>query len=870
MAAVAVGSTASAAPLYWDTSTSAGYQPGSGTWNTGVYWTTDGTTLLTWTQQGGGSTTDAVFAAGNTTAYTINVSGAVSVNSLTVDKAGYTFDGVGSINLGSGGLTATHNTTFAGSSAGGILIGTGGVTINGSGRTLTMNAAQSFTGQVSILNGYIKTAYLADFGANSGLGAAASGDVILGTAGSGTSKEGILNYNGTDVATNRTFSVAAGGSGGIEITSAATLTLNGAVGGGDSASVTEFVPYANGGVILLNAVNTYAGATWIYGTANGVVKLGNDNVLPTGTTVQLGYSTLAALLDLNGHNQQLAGLTIPSTTSNSVYNSSSTASTLTLNIASGSNTYAGLIGRSGGDNLGLTKTGAGTLVLTGANTYVGNTTVSDGTLQVGAAATIPYGVGKGNLVLNGGASAGIFDLNGIDTSINGLAGVAGDVLGQVVNNMAGTAKTLTVGNNNATSAFAGVLKDNTGSGGTLGLNKVGTGTLTLSGVSTYSGPTTVNAGVLNVTAAQGYTGQVSILNGSLRTTHLADFGVNSGLGAATSGDVILGTVDSGTSKEGILNYVGASVGTDRTFSLASGGFGGIMVSAPATLTLNGAVGGGSSSAIMEFVAANTGNILLNATNTYSGATWIYGTYSGIVQLGADNALPTATAVQLGYGSTMQGLFDLNGHDQLLTGLTEHAGSTGSSYVFNSSSTASLLTLDIDSGTNAYAGAIGRTAGNNLGLTKTGDGTLILSGANTYAGDTTIDAGVLTVAGSSVLDVNDGGLSSRFLGTGTLNLDGDLLLDVADVTGASGIWSLIDVANLTESYGVDFAVAMAGGPSFVNSGDGVWNYVDGMKTWSFAQSTGTLSLSTIPEPGTMALLGMALSSLTIYVWRKRRK
>ena len=115
----------------------------------------------------------------------------------------------------------------------------------------------------------------------------------------------------------------------------------------------------------------------------------------------------------------------------------------------------------------LTKTGVGTLNLQGANTYSGNTTISAGTLQLGAANVIPNGAGKGDVTVTG-----MFDLNTFSDTINGLSGA-----GTVTSGAAGT-PTLTVGNNNDTSTFSGVIQNGSG---TVALTKAGSGTLTLSG-----------------------------------------------------------------------------------------------------------------------------------------------------------------------------------------------------------------------------------------------------------------------------------------------------------------------------------------------------------------------------------------------------
>ena len=136
----------------------------------------------------------------------------------------------------------------------------------------------------------------------------------------------------------------------------------------------------------------------------------------------------------------------------------------------------------------LTKTGTGTLTLDNyANDYTGDTIVSAGRVKLASATSIPSGSGKGNVSL---ASGTILDLAGSTATLNGLSGS-----GSVDNVSVGGTPTLTVGANDQTSTFSGLIKN---SSGTLAVVKTGSGTLTLSGANTYSGGTTLNAGVLRI------------------------------------------------------------------------------------------------------------------------------------------------------------------------------------------------------------------------------------------------------------------------------------------------------------------------------------------------------------------------------------
>src|SRR5206468_1104794 len=107
---------------------------------------------------------------------------------------------------------------------------------------------------------------------------------------------------------------------------------------------------------------------------------------------------------------------------------------------------------------GLTKVGTGTQILSGANTYVGPTTVNGGALAAGAINTLPS---QTALTVATGAT---FDLNNFSQSIGSLAGAGSVTLGT---------GTLITGNDNTSTDFSGVIS------GLFGLTKVGTGMQTL-------------------------------------------------------------------------------------------------------------------------------------------------------------------------------------------------------------------------------------------------------------------------------------------------------------------------------------------------------------------------------------------------------
>ena len=291
-------------------------------------------------------------------------------------------------------------------------------------------------------------------------------------------------------------------------------TVNYTFGGsGVIAGNTALIKNGPGGLTINNS-NTYAGGTSLNGgvlTANGAAALGSSTIAVNAGLLNLGSPGAlgSAAVTISGGSLDNTSGGSMSLVNNSAQNWSGSftfigssplntgsvaialGTTPTVTVSSSTLTVGGSI--SGGN--GFVKAGSGTLNLAGANTYAGDTAIALGTLQVGMTGAIPTGATAGNVVFTSAANSAVLDLNGLNVTLNGLSQANPSTTNMVVNNLSGTS-TLSVGNNNATSTFAGVLADNTGSGGILALRKTGAGVLTLGGSIAYSGGTTINGGTL--------------------------------------------------------------------------------------------------------------------------------------------------------------------------------------------------------------------------------------------------------------------------------------------------------------------------------------------------------------------------------------
>ena len=317
-----------------------------------------------------------------------------------------------------------------------------------------------------------------------------------------------------------------------------------------------------GNLILSNAASTFAGGTELRA---GYLGLGADSPLGTGR-VTFGF-------DFNPLG--LYAVDAPRTLTNDIYadvlsTSASTAAGCTNLYIKGSQnltlsgrifihtnvqffivnntaltTFSGIVSNAATTSLGIAKLGAGTLALAGNNAYSGDTRVNAGILRLGAGNVIPDGAGKGNVSVSA-----MLDLNTFNETINGLSGAG------VIDTVAGGSPVLTVGNNNVSSSFGGVLQNTAGS---LALTKTGSGILTLTGAHTLTGTTTVGGGTLALSGPSVMlaSANIAVAAGALFDVSGVPGGFTLGAAQTLSG---FGSVNGTLTNNGVI-APGASIGT---------------------------------------------------------------------------------------------------------------------------------------------------------------------------------------------------------------------------------------------------------------------------------------------------------------------
>jgi autotransporter-associated beta strand protein len=798
--------------LYWDSDgTAAGNNiatgaglGGSGTWDTSASRWFNGSSNVQWT-----SNQTGVFAG---TAGTVTLAAPQSAAGLQFKKNGYTLAG-STLTVGAAGISVDSGMTATINSA---LVGSTPLTKTGAGTLVLGSASNSYTGGTMISGGTLRVT------SDDNLGTAPASLATNITLDGGTLQFG-ANF---DLDNNRGIVVGAG-DGTIDtqgFTNPSGYTqANGISGSGDLTKKGSGTFFMN---TPANALNT--GWTGNLILKEGIWKVTERGGLPYNANADSVYHP--AQITFDGGTLQLAA----------TFGVTSNYRGMTVAAGGGTIDTQGFSFSWGGPLIGnvpnatLTKTGSGSLTFstataagTGPGTYSGN-----------------FQVNGGALVLSGGGAMGdlaamnLANTAGVSMTISGAAETIGSLAGGGASggNVVLNAGLVTGGNNNSTS-YDGVLSS-VGS-----LTKTGTGTMTLTGANTYGGGTTVSGGTLRVNNTSGSgtgSGAVTVSGGTL-----GGAGTISGPITVNSGGHIAPGASAGTlstSSSMILN-TGSVLDYELANSLTPGGGINDLLSVTGNLTLG-------SSLTLNIDAyqgdlANGNYKLISYTGNLSGNTsgWSVGTNNasgphsynfstatpGEIQLIVIDGSPIWTgATSTSWDTASNWTTGAEPSSSVNATFPTPIPGTGGSISLTSGEAAKTLVLNdnynLSGGTlNVATGSISVASGKTAtvssvltgtaGLSKSGAGTLVLTGSNSYSGGTTINDGTLRVVADSNLGASGGGIT--FNG-GTLNPITGLSTSRAVTISSSG-GSVDNGSGITTT--LTGAIAGSAGNTLTKTGNG---------------------------------------------------
>ncbi len=612
-----------------------------------------------------------------------------------------------------------------------------------------------------------------------------------------------------DASSGRTLTVASNG----------TLRFgNGGAAGAVSGNFTN-----DGSVVFnrttdLNYSNSMSGNGSLTKNLNANFTLSGSNSYSGGTTINAGTLTLGHVTDTlaNGGAVTVSGGTL------AIGNNSDTVGAVTLSSGSITGTGGTLTGSSytvesgtvsailGGNGVALTKNTNGSVALNGSNSYTGGTTVNAGTLTLG------HGT---NTLADSGAvtvSGGTLAIGSNSDSVGAVSLTSGSITG--------TGGTLT---GSSYAVESGSISANLGGAGVV-LTKSNSGTVTLSGANSYTGATNISAGTLTVNGSLSDSTSVSVTG-----TGIYDLGAS---------DTI----------NGISGNGGVTLGNN---SLTVGGNGG------------GGDFSGGISGTGGLIKSGVGTQILSGTNSY-GTTTIS---AGTLQVGNGG-----TAGTLGSGAVANsGTLVFNRSDAILsvsnvtgTGAIQQAGGAASMTTLNGTNTSGSTT--VTSGTLAVNGTLNTSGAFNVANAGTLQGT-----GTVTAGTVNVD-GVLapgnsigTMAFTGNVDLTGGTLEIEYDGSlrDLLTVTGNL-----DLTGASlnldrisgGAAAPLNQWFVFATYGT--LTGTFGNNVLPNPSISPYHFVFDYNYNGLNQ----IAFSAIPEPTSIALIGVAAVGGGANWLRRRRK
>jgi fibronectin-binding autotransporter adhesin len=635
--------------------------------------------------------------------------------------------------------------------------------------------------------------------------------ITLTNTGSGTTNQSInaTNTSGTNTVSSN---IVLGGA------NSATHGFMQAAGGelalaGNLSSTNNIAGIIARGVVTLSGSNSYNGITRI--ASGATLNINSANAISSGTLQVDGNANIdntsgSAITLANNNNLSLSGGSLTFLGTNDLNFGSGTATinnNRTITTTTGTLTIGSINADTAARN--LTKAGAGTLILSNAaGTYGGITTISAGTLEMGNNSSLGS---AGNITFTGG-------------TLRYGAGVDADLSSRIKN----STSTLRIDTGVNTVTFASSLETTNANA----LDKLGSGTLVLTGSNSYTGATNISEGILRINSENSLgSGQLRLQGGVL------------GLGSGDFTRPLATGVGSVTIQQDGSGF--AAFGANRTVNIGGAG---------------AQLGWGTTS---NFFNTNGSRMVLNVDQ--SDATL---TLANALSLG-NNATRT---IEVGDGSAAV--------DAIITGIVSQSPGSVSNLI---KSGHGLLQLDA---ANTYSGTTTVSAGTLLvGGSIANSATTVASGASLRGSGTT---GTVNVSAGGILA--PGHLTPGVLNTQSLNLAGNLQIRLDslvagtgyDQVSVTGTVTLDATSNLSLTLGFTpsvgdlfFLVRNDGSDSITGllagyAQDSVFNmagqdwrigYTGDFTTSAFTGGN-DLVIQAVPEPSTigLALLGLAAAAL----------
>ena len=586
--------------------------------------------------------------------------------------------------------------------------------------------------------------------------------------------------------------------GAVTVNSGQNYTLGGSGSLGGAASLAKF----GGGTLTLNSNNTFTGTTAIYDgkvvAPSVAVVAGASSLGNAASAVSLGNAFGKGVLSYTGNSATFTrGFTVAA--GGGQIDTATPGQTLVL--ATGNITATGplTIGGDGNTQLNsvvsgagsLTKTGAGRLIINASQTFTGVVAIGQGTLKMSGGATF-----TANKNLSVAANV-TWLLDGSSQSVDNLTGVG------LIGEEAATSgnDTLTVGGAGSSSTFAGSIVGGNGTVAGLrgiALTKAGAGTFILTGDNTYTGPTIISAGTLQVG------------NGSATGTL--------GTGAVTNnGSLVFNRSDSGYTAIAVPNTISGTgtltmTGGGRIFlTSTTSSYAGVTLFAGGTINAASISNYGANSSLGNHSASEAANdiglLFRGGTLQFTGST------------------PQSSNRQLRLSTTGGGgTLDASGASPTAT-LSFTAPS--SINLWENSGPRSLTLTGTNPGDNTFLTNLADSGG-TTSLVKSGTGNWVLGGSHSYTGNTSVMAGTLALTGTiasgpaSTVQVANGGtlrlqdgaitagtvqiasggtLTGRGTLTGNLVNNGTLVADHAGVLTVNGTATNFGTVRLTRGASI---------------------------------------------------------------------